>query len=94
MNLSDRIHRLFRCRRERSAPENNPGRPDMVMGSEVNYFGLANLLIDQYGVDAKAEATRLMQEAMREDDPEAVTDWLTVEQAIVLLTDDSPATRN
>jgi hypothetical protein len=66
----------------------------MVMGSEVNYFGLANLLISHHGEDARAEAVRLMREAQREDDPEAVADWLTVSQAIALLTDDSAATRN
>ena len=64
------------------------------MDSEVDYFARANLLIDQYGADAKSQAARLMQDALQQDDPQATADWLTVEHAIALLTNDSAATRN
>lgn len=57
--------------------------------SEVNYFGLAGLLIDQHGKDAMAHAVRLREEAVQAADPEAVADWHTVEQAIGLLTNDA-----
>jgi len=66
----------------------------MVCRSDVNYFGLANLLIAQYGEDAKAEATRLMQEARQEIDAEAVADWLAVERASALLSNDSSSARH
>ena len=38
-------------------------------------------------MDARAEAARLMQEAVRESDPEAAADWHAVAHAIALLTD-------
>ena len=95
MSLSGRIRHFFlRCRRQRPAPATDPCWGDMVMGSEVDYFGLANLLIDQCGAGAKAEAVRLLQEARHENDDEAASDWLTVEHAIALLAGDSAATRN
>src|SRR5271168_4362838 len=94
LSLPSRIRRFFLRGREMPAPETSPGKPDMVMGSEVDYFAFANWLIDEYGTGAKAEAVRLMQEAQQENDAEAVSDWLTVEHAIALLTSDSAATRN
>lgn len=60
-------------------------------GSEVNYFGLAGLLMKYHGPAARAEATRLMQEALQEDDAEAVADWRAVEQAITLLSSERMA---
>ena len=84
--MPGRIRRfLLRCRRGRSTP--NPEPPD-----EVDYFALAGLLIAQHGTDAGAEAVRLRQEALREADPLAATDWLAVAQAVTLLNNDSAAT--
>jgi len=65
-----------------------------MMASEVDYFALANLLLDQYGKDAKAHPARLLHEAQTEDDPLAAADWLAVEHAIALLVIDSIATRH
>jgi hypothetical protein len=94
-SLLGRIRRFFRrCRRKRSTPEPGPDRPDMLIGSEVDYFGLANSLIDGYGPGARAEATRLMEDAMREEDALAVADWLTVGHAIALLMNDSAGARH
>ena len=67
-----RIRRFSRrCRRKRSTPE----RPDMLIDSEVDYFGLANSLIDEHGPGVRAQAARLMKDAMREEDALAVADW-------------------
>ena len=82
-----RIRRFVRwCRRGKPTPTPAPGRSDIVTCSEVNYFGLANSLIDEHGIHARAEAARLMYDALREEDQLAVQDWLAVEQAIALLT--------
>ena len=92
MSLVDRIRRLFRrSLPDRSTPEPNPERQDIATASEAT-FGPANLLIGQYGTDARAHAARLLQDAVREDDPEATADWLAIECAIALLTNDSAAT--
>jgi hypothetical protein len=64
------------------------------MVPEVDYFGLANLLIAQYGTDARAQAAQLTQAAQREADPEATADWFAVEQAVALLTNDCAVTRH
>ena len=85
---------IHRCRRNGSAPEPNLVRRDIVSVSEVNYFGLATLLINQYGHEARAEAVRLTQEAIEEADLEAVADWRAVEQAVGLLADDYGAGSN
>ena len=77
-----------RCRRNGSAPAASSERGDVVTASEVNYFGLAGLLIEQFGSEARAEAARLTREAMEEADAEATADWLAVEQAVVLLNKD------
>jgi hypothetical protein len=91
LSVLDRIRRFFlRCRRDRSTL--NPERPDIGMDSEVDYFALAHLLIDEYGTDAGAHAGRLKQEAEREADPEAAADWRAVAQAITLLNNNSAAT--
>jgi regulator of protease activity HflC (stomatin/prohibitin superfamily) len=90
----DRIRRFVpRCRREGSALEASKKRSDIVTMSEVNYFGLAGMLIDNYGADARAQAARLTEEALREADGEAVADWRAVEQAIALLTNNCVGTR-
>jgi hypothetical protein len=75
-------------------PEPNPERRDIVTASEVDYFGLANLLIDQCGTDARAQATRLMRDALQQDDPVGTADWLSVEYAIALLTNESVTMTN
>lgn len=88
--MFDRVRRV--CRgdgNDRSAPAPRQERPEKVMGSEVDYFGLASLMIHNHGTDARAEAVRLKEEALVEADPDAAYDWHAVEQAIGLLTDDS-----
>lgn len=62
--------------------------------SEVDYFGLAGSLIDEYGNDARAQAVRLREEAQQEGDPEAAADWLAVEQAITLLNNEAVGARH
>ncbi len=98
MSLPGRIRRFFLRGREvtpeGSPPKTAPGREIMVTNSEVNYFGLASVLIDLHGAGAREEAATLVREALQEDDPEAVADWLAVECAIALLTGDSAATRS
>ncbi len=59
----DRIRRMFR-RNGRAAAAGSSERRDVVTASEVNYFGLATLLIDQFGSEARAEAARLTREAI------------------------------
>ncbi len=86
MRILDRIRGLFRKnRRDAVAIDGDAERRAPVMESEVNYFGLASVLIDQHGRGARAEAVRLRQEAIDEGDAEATADWLAVEQAVVLL---------
>jgi hypothetical protein len=93
--LLSRIRRfLLRYRRDRPTPESGAEQKDMGLDSEVDYFALANLLIDQYGTDARAQAARLMQEAVREEDPLAASDWLAVGHAVALLTNDSVGARH
>jgi hypothetical protein len=95
LSAPGRIRRFLRGRHEKPAPETGTARPDRE--SEVNYFGIASVLIDLHGANARNEAARLRQEALLEhdpDDPEASRDWLIVERAIVLLTADSAAARN
>ena len=93
--MPGRIRRLFRWGRHTTpTPTPDPGRPDIVTYSEVNYFGLATSLIDHHGADARAEAARLMYDALREEDPLAVQDWLAVEQAIALLTNEFAGARH
>jgi hypothetical protein len=95
MSLPDRIRRFFlRCQRGNSKREPDPERRDIEMGSEVDFFGLAGLLISQHGANAMAYAARLTQEAMQDEDSLAVTDWRAVEQAIALLANDAPVTRH
>lgn len=90
----DRIRRFVpRCRRGGSGPEAGKKRLEIVTLSEVNYFGLASMLIDNYGADARAEAVRLIEEALGEADAEAVADWRAVEQAIALLNKDFAGAR-
>ncbi len=76
-------------RRKRPVAGRGPDQRGIVTVSEVDYFGLAHTLIDHYGTGAKAQAGRLMQEALREADQEAATDWRIVGQAIALLTSKS-----
>jgi hypothetical protein len=95
MSLAGCIRRLFRrCRRHHPPRERSNERRDIVMLSEVDYFALANVLINQYGADAKTRAASLMHEAQQNNDAAATADWLTVEHAIALLTNDSVATRH
>jgi hypothetical protein len=92
LSLPGRIRRIFR--RERSTSRNEPNGETMVMEPEVNYIGLAKLLIAEHGEAAVAEGDRLRREALQEADPEAAHDWRAVSRAIVLLTGDSAATRH
>jgi len=86
-SVPGRIRRFFLgCRRDRPTSEPNQERRDILQVSEVNYFGLAALLIDNYGTDARAQAARLRQEALRAADAQAAADWLAVEQSIRLPT--------
>ena len=84
---------LLRCGRNRATPAPVPNRPGMLTDPEVDYFALANYLIDNHGQD-EAEANRLMNDAVRENDPLAATDWLTVGHAIALLTNDFAGARH
>ena len=93
LGLLGRIRRFSRrCRP--GWPASEAERTDIVTVSEVDYFGLANYLIDMHGPDARAQAARLMDDAMREEDSLAVTDWRAVEQVIGLLTNDSEGARH
>lgn len=83
-----------RCRRGTASSETSQQRPHIGIQEEVDYFALASYLIDHYGTDARAQAVRLTQDALQEDDALAVTDWLAVEQAIALLADDAAAARH
>jgi hypothetical protein len=95
MSLPDRIRHFFRrSLPDRPTAEPQPERPGTGVHSDVNYFGLASLLISQHGAQANTEAIRLMQEAMQEADSLAVSDWHAVSQAIALLSNDSAATRH
>ena len=95
MRVRGRLRRFLRgCRRATATADTNQQRPDIVTVSEVNYFGLANYLIDHYGADARVQAARLTQAALREDDQLAAQDWLAVEHAIALLTNDFAAARH
>jgi hypothetical protein len=90
-----RIRRIFlQCGRNQSAPASAPDRPGRLTDPEVDYFALANYLIDMHGTGARAEAARLMEDAAREDDLLAATDWLTVRHAIELLTNDFAGARH
>jgi hypothetical protein len=84
LGLLGRIRRFFR-RCLPGWPASEAERTDIVTVSEVDYFGLANYLIDMHGPDARAQAARLMEDAIREQDSLAVADWAAVEQAIALL---------
>ncbi len=72
----------------------NPAQPGAGAEPEVDYFAFAKWLIHEHGAGARAEAVRLTQEAMQEQDSLAVTDWRAVEQAIALLANDTVATRH
>jgi hypothetical protein len=87
-----RLRRTWR--RGRNEVEQGPDRlrPGVVTQSEVNYFGLASLLIAGHGPDARAEAARLWREAIAEGDVDATADWFAVEQAVVLMTENGVAT--
>jgi hypothetical protein len=85
-------HFFRRWRPGRPAPEAE--RTDIGTVSEVDYFGLANYLIDMHGLDARALAARLMEDAMCEADPLAVEDWRIVRHAIALLTNDFAGARH
>ncbi len=91
--IAPRVLRRLRGFFRRSVPAPEPVRADLVTLSEVNYFALANFLIDQHGTDARAEAVRLRHEALDEADALASTDWRAVEQAIALLSSDFAGTR-
>jgi hypothetical protein len=92
--MFDRVRRVcLGGGNDRSAPVPKPKQPDKVMGSEVDYFGLASLMIHNHGTEARAEAVRLKEEALLEADSEAAYDWHAIEQAIGLLTDESNAAR-
>jgi hypothetical protein len=85
-----RIGRFARPdRQDGSVADRLPDRGGIVSDSEVDYFGLAHILIDYHGADALAQADRLMKDALREADKEAATDWHIVAQAIALLTNNS-----
>ena len=89
------IRRFFRrSLPDRSTPDPTPDQPGAGVESEVDYFALAHLLIDQYGADARAYAGRLTQETIQEDDALATADWRTVEHVIALLSNEAAATRH
>ena len=83
---------LLRSRRDRPRSEPHPDRRNAVTDPEVDYFALANVLIDQHGMRARDRAARLMEEAVKTADAEAAADWCAVGQAIALLTDDPART--
>jgi hypothetical protein len=78
---------------DRSPPAPRQERTEKFMGSEVDYFGLAALMIANHGNDARAEAVRLKEQAMLQADADAAYDWLAIEQAIGLLADQSMTAR-
>lgn len=87
------IRRLFRrFLPARPRPDPPPERLGAGVEPEVDYLMFAKWFIDEHGAGARAQAVRLTQEAMEEDDALATADWRAVEQAIALLANDSAAT--
>jgi hypothetical protein len=91
----DRIRRVFfRILAGRSTPGTSQTQQDSGIEDEVDYFALANYLIDHYGPDAKAQAVRFTHEALQKNDSLEVADWQAVEQAIGLLTNECAGARH